>query len=227
LALEAANNPIGGIIGLAYSRLNGAMVFSRSLPFPATEGVVQSNVTWTALDTTSTVVRWSRFYCGNFLLGPDCSAYGTSASTSAAPSDVHAAVTRGGGCMLVAWSEGAARRGFAEPRPACESQTSGCVGPFVASSAALNAGTGVGTWDANGEDTLLVARPQGGGGPVLVDKLAPGVCAFSGAPAATFSSLPGLLVNAQPAQLRPVRVGGLIGVLYLDSNSRLRLVVQP
>jgi hypothetical protein len=81
-----------------------------------------------------------------------------------------------------------------------------------------------GTWDANGEDTLLLARPLLGG--AQVDRMTG--CSFSGGtPAVTFTALDGVLNGQLPTRVRPVRVGDLIGVLYLDSNSTLRLEIQP
>jgi hypothetical protein len=222
---EPADNAIGGIVGSTYTRLNGSTPYSVTLPQLTGAGVAQSNSNWTSFATTGSAVLWSRFYCwyGQFV-GRLCSSYATSVAATA-PTELQTAVTRGGGCMLVSWTEGANRRGVAETRPGCEGATEGCGNDgttTAVSSTLLSGNTRAGTWDANGEDTLLVARALNGG--AQVDKMVG--CGFNGNPVATFS-LAGLLANATPTKLRPVRAGDRVGVLYLDSNSVLRLAIEP
>jgi hypothetical protein len=127
------------------------------------------------------------------------------------------------------WNSSGVHNGFAQSRPPCETNGSKCsdLPPDIFSATLLNnTDDRVGTFDANGEDTLILSRWDNSGAGGLIQVVKMSGCSLSQTSDVAFGPLDGL-TSFRFGQLHlPVRVGNDIGLLYVDSSNVLRLELQ-
>lgn len=231
---EGTSAPIGVISGDAYSRLRSDnSTASWTVGFPA-GSLLQSATSWILPYAPSGArMQWGRFYCSyTAALGRFCDTYVTQVmSAGLSPmtvTRVQGGITRTGSCAVFTWNASGVHNGFAQARPACETNGSRCSDlppDFFSATQLSNTGDRVGTFDANGEDTLILSRRDSSGVGVLeVVKLTG--CSFSQTSDVAFGPLDGLSVLGFLTLHLPVRVGNDIGLLYTDSTNTLRLEIQ-
>ncbi|MFZ5439272.1 MAG: hypothetical protein ACOZQL_04645 [Myxococcota bacterium] len=186
------------------------------MPSTAAYGrVIQSNENWSAVASSGSEISIARFFCKG-----TCNAVAYSAPTSSAALAVQGASTRSGSCFALTWDSSATRYGYFLARPTCEYLvTSNCAATTTLSSAALPlTDLRVGTWDANGEDTLLFSYRSGS--DLVLAKMNAGACSTASAIIAQWT-LAGAKAHA------PVRIGNKAALLYIDASDVLKLQLAP
>ncbi|MDP1829498.1 MAG: Ig-like domain-containing protein [Archangium sp.] len=216
---EGDSSPFALINGSSYQR--GAL--NRPLATSPHLLVAQSNGTWAAFSTSAAGLSWSRFLCiPNPITGAStCTSFSFSAA-SAEPSDVRAALTPGGRCLVASWKTGSTRAalfqqlaGCDEPRPVGSPPHPSCQNNQVVTPVVVGNRLRVAPFSGNGENTILAAYDTGSG--LQLGKLtSPAACTNA------FSPVGPALPNAATA-FEPVQLGNRPALLYTDAGRNLKL----
>ncbi|MFT3711828.1 MAG: hypothetical protein QM817_29670 [Archangium sp.] len=175
--------------------------------------VLQSNTSWVATNNTGiNSLEWVRFYCGQGAFGLYCSST-LYRSTGTGPAERGSAMTRGGACAAIAWSN----RIVFQTRPACESNGTVCANDLNVTSVARLSDERFAPDDSPGNDSLLIAFRSGNA--IGISRMAAGTCGLTGAAVLVAAVVLPFTTTGGPDDFLPVRVGTHVGVVYRVGTS--------
>ncbi len=223
LALEGETDaaPFGVIDGSTYRRGSSTRTLSSSTDFL----VAQSAFTWAGLSAASSAISVARFLCIPQGLGGGqtvCTNFNFQLSPVVIPTELSAAISPSGRCLVVTASSNGTRFGSSIPLARCNEPRllvaplhGSCLNntfPLVAMP-----GTFVAPFAGNGEDTVLAASEVAG--VLRLHKLRdPAACTG-------FGVAMGAPAPETARAWQPVQLGNKPALLYTDANNTLKLYV--
>ncbi len=227
---EPATDATGIVFGTSYYRDS----YFKALPTPADMVTAQSRDSWAVVSRSGNLVRWSRFRCNRdtrLFPGPDTFTCGgteyAGSMSPLVPDFVEAVMTRSGNCLVInanaPQGAGTYRGGFIQRLENCDgalavSPPASCTSNTSIPLYAGFSGQRIATFSGNGEDTVLFAFPANTGNPneFRMEKMLPGVCAFSTTNTPPFSA-------SNVRDFAPIQVGTRAGFLYVNTSNELWL----
>lgn len=179
--------------------------------------VTQADSSWVGFSTSASAVNWVRFVCSLSPLGAQVCRNVAFSAASAGATDVRAALSPEGACLVSTWTSAGQRFGVFQPLEPCGggglSVPAGCVDNAAVPVMTLSNRLSVAPFSGNGQHSLIGAWSDG---LLHVGKMSQ--CGNTFTPIGNALSDPAIAFE-------PVQLGNKAVLLYTDTSARLKLFV--